>query len=194
MTGWGSETLRTRAHARERGLPKKPKAGCGSSPRPYCIAAASAKLRVRFKEVKVSSGTVVRAEPVAALYEQDRLHHVGAFPALEDQMIAFTTLGYMGDGSPDRAGALIWGLTELFPRVVSASSSSDLKDTRHPYGRDRPDNYPTGRSASSFSVKTPSSRVIRARSFIFLGMAIVYLHGHYSPKSGLRGVSFSHFS
>jgi len=50
---------------------------------------------------------VVRAEPVAALYEQDRLHHVGAFPALEDQMIAFTTLGYMGDGSPDRAGALI---------------------------------------------------------------------------------------
>ena len=44
-------------------------------------AAASAKLRVCFKEVKASRGKVVRAEPVAALYEQGRVHHVGAFPA-----------------------------------------------------------------------------------------------------------------
>ena len=83
-------------------------------------AAAAAKLRIRFKEVRASRGKVVRAEPVATLYEQGKVHHVGAFPALEDEMIAFTTHGYMGDGSPDRADALIWGLTELFPRVVAS--------------------------------------------------------------------------
>ena len=74
-------------------------------------AAAEAKLRVPFKEVKASRGKVVRAEPVSSLYEQGKVHHVGAFPALEDQLISFTTHGFMGDGSPDRADALIWGLT-----------------------------------------------------------------------------------
>jgi len=63
-------------------------------------AASDAKLRVRFKEVKVSRGKVVRAEPIAALYETGKVHHVGAFPQLEDEMVAFTTHGYMGDGSP----------------------------------------------------------------------------------------------
>jgi hypothetical protein len=56
-----------------------------------------------------------RAEPVSALYEQGRVHHIGTFPKLEDQMCAFTTdfdrarAGY----SPDRLDALVWGLTEL---------------------------------------------------------------------------------
>ena len=72
-------------------------------------AAADAKMRVRYKEVRASRGKVVRAEPVAALYEQGKIHH---------ELIAFTTAGLMGDGSPDRADALIWGLTELFPRVA----------------------------------------------------------------------------
>jgi hypothetical protein len=62
-------------------------------------AAADAKLHVRFKEVRASRGKVIRAEPVAALYEQGKVHHVGAIPALEDQLISFTTSGYMGDGS-----------------------------------------------------------------------------------------------
>jgi phage terminase large subunit-like protein len=48
------------------------------------------------------------------------VHHVGVLPALEDHLISsFTTNGYMGDGSSDRTDALIWGLTELFPRVVA---------------------------------------------------------------------------
>jgi predicted phage terminase large subunit-like protein len=97
-------------------------------------AAAEAKLRVNLKEVRASRGKVVRAEPVAALYEQGKVHHVGGFPQLEDQLAAFTTNGYMGDGSPDRADALIWGLTEIFPRVVSRGD--DWKSTR-PH-RDRP--------------------------------------------------------
>jgi predicted phage terminase large subunit-like protein len=82
-------------------------------------AASKAKVRdVRYKEVRASRGKIVRAEPVSALYAQGKIHHVGSFPALEDQMAAFTTLGYMGDGSPDRADALIWACTELFARVV----------------------------------------------------------------------------
>ena len=65
--------------------------------------------------VWASRGKAVRAEPVAAVYEQDRAHHVGAFPELEDQMCAFTadfdrrTAGY----SPDRMDALVWGANEL---------------------------------------------------------------------------------
>jgi predicted phage terminase large subunit-like protein len=65
--------------------------------------------------VWASRGKVARAEPVSALYEQGRVHHIGAFPHLEDQMCAFTTdfdrasAGY----SPDRVDALVWALTEL---------------------------------------------------------------------------------
>jgi predicted phage terminase large subunit-like protein len=70
---------------------------------------------VPFAAVRASRGKVARAEPVAALYEQGRIRHVGAFPALEDQMCAFSsdfdraTAGY----SPDRVDALVWALTEL---------------------------------------------------------------------------------
>ncbi|MGD0190214.1 MAG: hypothetical protein ABSD74_05700 [Rhizomicrobium sp.] len=67
----------------------------------------------RVKLVTASRGKAVRAEPIAALYEQRRVRHVGAFPALEDQLCAFTTEAYAGDGSPDRADALVWALTEL---------------------------------------------------------------------------------
>lgn len=66
-----------------------------------------------YKEVVASRGKVVRAEPIAALYEQGRVSHVGTFPDLEDQMCNFTASGYVGEGSPDRADALVWALTEL---------------------------------------------------------------------------------
>lgn len=60
-----------------------------------------------------SRGKVARAEPVAALYEQGRVSHVGTFGALEDQMCCFATNGYEGGGSPDRADALVWAITDL---------------------------------------------------------------------------------
>lgn len=65
------------------------------------------------KVVTASRGKVARAEPIAAIYEQSRVSHVGGFPDLEDQMCAMTPSGYVGDGSPDRADALVWALTEL---------------------------------------------------------------------------------
>lgn len=70
---------------------------------------------VSFKSVHASRGKVVRAEPIAALYEQRKVHHVGNWPVLEDQMCAFTSdfdrarVGY----SPDRVDALVWALSEL---------------------------------------------------------------------------------
>lgn len=69
--------------------------------------------KASFKEVTASRGKVARAEPVAALYEQGRVSHVGAFPDLEDQMVNIDAGGYVGNGSPDRADALVWALTEL---------------------------------------------------------------------------------
>ncbi len=70
---------------------------------------------VPFTAVRASRGKVTRAEPVSALYEQGRMHHVGTFAPLEDQMTNFTSdfdrraAGY----SPDRVDALVWAATEL---------------------------------------------------------------------------------
>lgn len=60
--------------------------------------------------VTASRGKVQRAEPIAALYEQGRVHHVGALPKLEDQMTEWTP---QDAGSPDRVDALVWALTDL---------------------------------------------------------------------------------
>jgi predicted phage terminase large subunit-like protein len=76
---------------------------------------------VAFTAVRASRGKVARAEPVAALYEQGRVHHLGALPRLEDQMCCFAhdfdrdTAGY----SPDRVDALVWALTELLVTPVA---------------------------------------------------------------------------
>lgn len=86
------------------------------------IKTASPKAKVKL--VHASRGKHIRAEPVAALYEEIRdgngtvtkeatVHHVGRFYELEEQMSAFTVSGYQGAGSPDRVDALVWALTEL---------------------------------------------------------------------------------
>ena len=70
---------------------------------------------IPFKQVRAFRSKVLRAEPIAALYEQGRIHHVGMFGQLEDQMCDFTTdfnkaaAGY----SPDRVDALVYVVTEL---------------------------------------------------------------------------------
>jgi phage terminase large subunit-like protein len=66
---------------------------------------------VSYKAVHASRGKVVRAEPISALYEQKRVHHVGLFAELETQMCSFVPDNF--DGSPDRVDALVWALTEL---------------------------------------------------------------------------------
>lgn len=69
--------------------------------------------KASFRAVVASRGKVVRAEPVAALYEQGRISHVGAFSDLEDQACQMTESGFVGDGSPDRVDALVWAITDL---------------------------------------------------------------------------------
>lgn len=69
--------------------------------------------RVPVKLVKASRGKAARAEPVSALYEAKRVRHAGQFPHLEEQMCYFTTSGYVGSRSPDRADALVWNMHEL---------------------------------------------------------------------------------
>ncbi|MFS4439070.1 DNA-packaging protein [Paracoccaceae bacterium GXU_MW_L88] len=68
---------------------------------------------LRYKPVRASRGKQVRAEPVAALYEQGRIGHAALFADLEDQMTAMRRDGFAGRGSPDRVDALVWALTEL---------------------------------------------------------------------------------
>jgi predicted phage terminase large subunit-like protein len=89
-----------------------------------------------FKAVKATRGKAVRAEPVSALYEQGRVCHVGYFRQLEDELTGFSTMGYMGDRSPNRADALVWALTELFPGMITPSESFDRpKGFQSPYTR-----------------------------------------------------------
>ena len=79
---------------------------------------------VPIKLVTATRGKHVRAEPVCALYEQGRMHHVGTMALLEDQMCGFTPAGYEGGDSPDRADACVWAATDLF--VKNAASWEDL--------------------------------------------------------------------
>jgi phage terminase large subunit-like protein len=67
--------------------------------------------RARVKLVTASRGKSVRAEPVVSLYEQRRVHHVGQFPELEDQLCGWSPLD--SAHSPDRLDALVWGVSEL---------------------------------------------------------------------------------
>jgi phage terminase large subunit-like protein len=74
---------------------------------------------VPYRAVHASRGKAARAEPVAALYEQGRVHHLRGLGALEDQMCRMTVRGYDGKGSPDRVDALVWALTELIVEPAS---------------------------------------------------------------------------
>lgn len=83
---------------------------------------------VKVIPVHAARGKVTRAEPISALYEQNRVRHVGSLPELEDQMVTFTTQGIEGDTTGDRVDALVWALTELFPRMTKKRiRSQDLK-------------------------------------------------------------------
>lgn len=85
---------------------------------------------VPFTAVRATRGKAVRAEPAAALYEQGRVKHVGAFATMEDQMCAFTSdLDRKALGtSPDRVDALVWAITELMvEKQVGPALTSPLR-------------------------------------------------------------------
>jgi len=77
---------------------------------------------IPYTGVHAARGKRARAEPVAALYEQGKVHHVGGFAKLEDQMTTWEALG--GQPSPDRLDALVWALSELM--LLEESTTADL--------------------------------------------------------------------
>ena len=110
---------------------------------------------VPYREVRASRGKAIRAEPISALYEQRKVHHVGTFAPLEDQMCAFTSdfsrslAGY----SPDRVDALVWAITEL---AVKHSVPTASSQTYHIAG------YDTGRSSYAQSInRLPPAQAVR---------------------------------
>ncbi|MDE2259627.1 MAG: phage terminase large subunit [Betaproteobacteria bacterium] len=92
----------------------------------------TANPRVPYKKVTATRGKVVRAEPVAALYAQGKVRHVGYLRDLEDELVGFTTNGYEGEKSPNRADALIWAIYALFPALTKP------KAEEVPYEPDEP--------------------------------------------------------
>jgi len=91
--------------------------------------------------VSATRGKHVRAEPISALYEQGRVHHVGRLDRLEDQMCLFSidNLRTPSMGSPDRVDALVWGLTEVFDKITSRRRGARVE------GRDKEEKYkPSG--------------------------------------------------
>lgn len=68
---------------------------------------------IAYLGVHATRGKAARAAPVAALYEQGRVHHAEGLSSLEDQMCQMTATGYAGQGSPDRVDALVWALHHL---------------------------------------------------------------------------------
>ena len=68
---------------------------------------------VPVKLVTASRGKAVRAEPIATLYARGEVDHAGTFAELEQQATEMTTVGYMGQRSPDRLDAMVWALSEL---------------------------------------------------------------------------------
>jgi phage terminase large subunit-like protein len=81
---------------------------------------------ISYKAVHASRGKIVRAEPISALYEQKRVHHVGLFAELETQMCSFVPDNF--DGSPDRVDALVWALTELMVSPMAVPNIRLLLD------------------------------------------------------------------
>lgn len=102
--------------------------------------------QVPYRAVKASRGKIARAEPIAALFQQQKVSLVGMFPELEDQFCAMTTAGYVGSRSPDRADAAIWGLAHLFPAMT------------------KPDHGPMGYRAPKVNLGSYQSRNTKRRA------------------------------
>lgn len=86
-------------------------------------AAEKAKLIVAYKSVTASRAKHVRADPVSLLHENGKIKLVGNFDELEDELLAFTTAGYTGGKSPNRADWLVWAIYDLFPGLTKPQNT-----------------------------------------------------------------------
>ena len=83
-----------------------------------------------YKSVTASRGKVVRAEPISALHEKGKIRFIGEYPELEEELLSFTTTGYIGTKSPNRADALIWAMAELFPAMVRDREKKFMRELK----------------------------------------------------------------
>jgi len=89
----------------------------------FVVKAADAN--VCYKGVTATRGKVIRAEPISALHETGKVKLVGRFDELEDELKGFTTTGYTGSRSPNRADWFVWALTELFPGLTKKDEDDE---------------------------------------------------------------------
>ena len=83
--------------------------------------------QVPFSMVTATRGKVVRAEPLSALVESGQIRFVGYHRDLEEELTSFTTNGYVGENSPNRADAFVWAMTELFPAMLKPQTEQNNK-------------------------------------------------------------------
>ena len=95
---------------------------------------------VPFKKIHARRSKALRAEPVAALYEQGRVHHVGMLPALEDEMCDWNPM-IVGQASPNRVDWLVYAITELLPDVALEPVPSKLNAANCVQNYSSPANY-----------------------------------------------------
>ena len=87
-----------------------------------------------FRKLTASRGKAVRAEPISALHERGKIRFAGRFMRLEDELCGFTTHGYTGSGSPNRADAFVWAFSELFPGLAREGQKAKPKPLDLPMG------------------------------------------------------------
>lgn len=91
-----------------------------------------------FMAVTASRGKAVRAEPASALMEEGKIRFVGYFSELEEELACFSTMGYIGEKSPNRADAFVWAITALFPGATKKTKETlqgVVVPTNHHYNR-----------------------------------------------------------
>lgn len=105
--------------------------------------------------VHASRGKIVRAEPISALYEQGRIHHVGQFNELEDQMCTFSidNIRDENSGSPDRVDALVWGLSKIFDSIAGRRRITKQGEAQTPVSKDfDPTQYYDSNTSNSWMI------------------------------------------
>lgn len=85
----------------------------------------TARPNTPFKMLTASRGKHVRAEPISALMELGKVRIIGILRELEEELCGFTTAGYMGENSPNRADAMVWAISELFPELVKKAKDDE---------------------------------------------------------------------
>jgi len=105
---------------------------------------------IPYRPIDAARGKHVRAEPIATLFEAQKVWLCGHFPRLEEQMCGMTAAGYTGNRSPDRLDAMVWGLTEIFPAVTRKQEPQ----TRAPVVNLGPRHQGSGRRGFSPRVNT----------------------------------------